>query len=143
MSLALRAARSAARSGEVPVGAVAVVADHAVGIGRNLTIARRDPSAHAEIVALRRASRRIGNHRLAGVTLYCTLEPCVMCMGAMVQSRIGRLVYGASDPKAGAVNLTGTPEWSSRTNHRFEVVGGILAEPAGSLLVEFFRARRS
>lgn len=143
MSLALRAARSAARSGEVPVGAIAVLESRAVGLGWNLSITRRDPSAHAEIVALRRASRRIGNHRLGGVILYCTLEPCAMCLGAMVQSRIERLVYGAADPKTGAVGLLGTPEWSGRSNHVFEVVGGVLAEAAGELLVEFFRGRRS
>ncbi len=142
MAQALRAARTAAGRAEVPVGALVVRAGRVLGRGANRTIASRDPSAHAEIVALRRAARRAGNHRLPRATLYVTLEPCLMCLGAMVQARIGRLVYAAADPKSGAVSLLDRPEVRVTTNHRFEVADGVLAQEAGDLLRGFFRERR-
>jgi len=142
MSQALHAARAAAKRGEVPVGAVVVLHGEAIGRGGNLAISGADPSAHAEIVALRRAARRAANYRLTGATLYVTLEPCLMCLGAMVHARIGRLVFGAPDSKTGAVLLLGTPAFLKRTNHRFEVTGGVLAEQAADLMLEFFRTRR-
>jgi tRNA(adenine34) deaminase len=142
MAQALRAARAAAGGGEVPVGALVVRGGRVLGRGANRTITSRDPSAHAEIIALRGAARRTGNHRLLKATLYVTLEPCLMCLGAMVQARIGRLVYAAADPKTGAASLLDRPEVRERTNHRFEVAGGILAQEAGDLLRGFFRARR-
>jgi len=143
MTQALRTARAAAAEGEVPVGAVVVRGGRVLGRGANRSIAARDPAAHAEIIALRRAARRAGNHRLPGATLYVTLEPCLMCLGAIVQARIARLVYAAADPKAGALFLLERPDIRSKMNHRFEVSGGTLAREAGDLLQRFFRARRS
>ncbi len=142
MSLALRLARAAARRGEVPVGAVVVRGGEAMGRGGNSSIAGRDPSAHAEIAALRRAGRQAGNHRLSGATLYVTLEPCLMCLGAMIQARIGRLVYAAPDPKWGALGLLDHAAVAARINHRFEVSGSVLEGEASDLLKGFFRARR-
>ena len=145
MKLALREARRAARLGEVPVGAVVVSAGSApevLGRGHNLMITRHDPTAHAEIVALRRAARRTRNYRLSGALLYVTLEPCLLCLGAIVSARISEIVYAAPDPKRGALAASRTREVSSLLHHRFRATGGILEEEAGSLLREFFRARR-
>lgn len=142
MQAAIGEAKIAAQAGEVPVGAVVVVDDEVVGRGINRTISDSDPSAHAEIVALRAAAHELGNHRLTGATLYVTLEPCTMCMGAIVQARIVRLVFGAYDPKAGAagsaIDLTDSPAF----NHRFEVNGGVLADECGAVLKAFFEPRR-
>ncbi len=142
MSLALGEARKAARKGEVPVGAVIVSGDRLVSVGRNAMIASNDPTAHAEVGALRRASRARKNYRLPDCELYVTLEPCAMCLGAIVQARIWRLVYGASDPKAGAVRSVMRFPFR-QLNHRPEVEGGILALECGEILKEFFRARRA
>jgi tRNA(adenine34) deaminase len=142
MHEALALAREAGERGEVPVGAVAVFEDRIVGRGANAREAARDPTAHAELLAIQDAARTLGRWRLTGVTLYVTLEPCAMCAGAMVLARIDRLVYAASDPKAGAagseMDLTNDP----RLNHRFPVERGILADESGELLKTFFRARR-
>ncbi|MFT3914478.1 MAG: tRNA adenosine(34) deaminase TadA [Anaeromyxobacteraceae bacterium] len=142
MREALALARTAAARGEVPVGAVALFEGNVVGHGMNAREGARDPTAHAELIALQRAARKLDRWRLTGVTLYVTLEPCAMCAGAMVLARIDRLVYAASDPKAGAVgsllDLSGDP----RLNHRFPVERGLLADEAGDLLRTFFRARR-
>ncbi|HEY3177032.1 MAG TPA: tRNA adenosine(34) deaminase TadA [Candidatus Polarisedimenticolia bacterium] len=145
MRLALREARGAGRAGEVPVGAVVVAADGSgqlLGRGRNLCIARHDPTAHAEVVALRRAARRLGNYRLTGVTLYVTLEPCLLCLGAIAHARVGRVVFGASDPKRGAMSAARTRRVAGLLHHRFQVTGGVLADECGSLLTDFFRGRR-
>lgn len=142
MQDALAEASAARARGEVPIGAVLVDATGVVGRGGNETIAACDPSAHAEVVALRDAARRRGNHRLPDATLYVTVEPCAMCVGAMLQARIARLVFGCSDPKAGAAgsvfDLTADP----RLNHRFNVTADVEADAARALLQEFFRARR-
>ena len=143
MGEALALARAAAERGEVPVGAIVVRDGVIVGRGGNAPIAGGDPTAHAEIAALRDASRATNNYRLTGCELFTTLEPCAMCAGAMVNARVGRLVYGAADPKAGAVaslyELCGDP----RLNHRLPVVAGLHAHEAGRLLREFFAERRS
>jgi len=142
MDVALTEARAAAEEGEVPVGAVLVAGGREVARGRNATLARVDPTAHAEIVALRAAALALGNHRTGG-TLYVSLEPCLMCMGAMIQARVERLVFAARDPKAGAaVSLFRVGE-DGRLNHRFIVDEGPGSETAGRLLSEFFLARRS
>jgi len=141
MDLALRLARDAAKRGEVPIGAVVAAGGRILGRGANRPIKACDPTAHAEIVALRRAARAEGNYRLGGATLYVTLEPCLMCLGAMVQARIGRLVYGARDPKVGAVALIRAPR-AARLNHRFAVTPGVRARECGELLRQFFRRRR-
>jgi tRNA(adenine34) deaminase len=143
MKEALRMARTAGRRGEVPVGSVAVLDDRMVARGGNSTLSRNDPTAHAEVVALRRCARRVGNHRLSGVVLYVTLEPCLMCLGAMVQARIARCVYGAADPKVGAARLLGLPALRRGLNHRFEISGGVEAEACSDLLRLFFRERRT
>ena len=144
MRLALDLARTARRSGEVPVGAVIVVDGEPVGTGHNASISRVDPTAHAEIVALRDAASRIGNYRLNGSTLYCTVEPCLMCLGAMIHARVARLVFGAADGKGGGTaRLEALYDNASRLNHRFDVVGGVLAEEAADLLLGFFRERRA
>jgi tRNA(adenine34) deaminase len=142
MEQALRIARRAGVRGEVPVGAVLVVGDRIVARSGNSTLARCDPTAHAEVVVLRRAARRAENHRLTGATLYVTLEPCLMCLGAMVQARIRRLVYAASDSKVGAIRLLRLASLRRGLNHRFEITGGVLAGPAADLLRSFFRGRR-
>jgi tRNA(adenine34) deaminase len=142
MREALALARAAGERGEVPVGAVAVLEDRVVGRGANAREAANDPTAHAELLALREAARTLGRWRLAGVTLFVTLEPCAMCAGAMVLARIDRLVYGASDPKAGAAGSLMDLSADARLNHRFPVERGLLAEEAGELLRAFFRARR-
>jgi tRNA(adenine34) deaminase len=141
MKAALRAAARAAERGEVPVGAVVVRDGAVISRGSNRPVAASDPTAHAEIVALRRAARKAANYRLAGCDLYVTVEPCAMCLGALVQARVRRLVYGAADPKAGAVESVMAFPFE-RLNHRPEIVPGVLAEEAARLLREFFRARR-
>lgn len=128
--------------GEVPVGAIVVVDGEIVGRGFNAPIGTHDPSGHAEIRALRDAAARVGNYRLPGATLYVTLEPCVMCAGALVNSRIGRVVYGATDPKAGAVASLYEVCRDTRLNHRPPVDAGVLADECGRLLKDFFAAKR-
>lgn len=143
MQSALAQARRAAELGEVPVGAVLLAADGSVlATGHNRTLIDHDPTAHAELVALRAAARAVGNHRLPGARLYVTLEPCVMCLGAMFHARLSEVVYGAADPKTGAcggiIDLAG----HARLNHHAQVRGGLMADEAGALLRAFFRARR-
>jgi tRNA(adenine34) deaminase len=142
MQHALSLAERGGELGEVPVGAVVVKDGEHIGEGWNRPISSNDPTAHAEIVAMREAAQRIGNYRLGGATLYVTLEPCLMCTGAMVHARIERLVFGASDPKRGAVNST-THAFDTRgLNHRVQAEGGVLAEECGKRLQDFFRERR-
>ena len=142
MRMALEQAAEAGRRGEVPVGAVIVAEGKVMAVAGNRTISDCDPTAHAEMVALRAAAREIGNHRLGPMTLYVTIEPCVMCAGAMIQARIGRLVYGADDPKGGAAASCFAVLDHPRLNHRVEVMGGVLANEAAGLLKEFFAAKR-
>jgi len=142
MGRALGLARAAARRGEVPVGAVLVRDGDVVGGAGNRTIASRDPTAHAEVVVLRRAARRLGNHRLPGTTLYVTLEPCLMCCGAMVQARIDRLVYGADDARVGAIDVLFREKRPAGLNHRFAWRGGVRAGESAALLRSFFEAPR-
>ena len=142
MRRALALAAQGERQDEVPVGAVLVCSDALVGEGWNQPISRHDPTAHAEIMALRAAGERLGNYRLGGSTLYVTLEPCLMCVGAIVHARVARLVYGASDPKIGAVASQGNTLALPGLNHRVEVTGGIMAEQCSEVLKQFFRARR-
>ena len=142
MRLALVEAQKARLKGEVPVGAVIVDEQgRIIGRGFNQSISGHDPTAHAEIVALREAGQHRCNYRLNGVTLYVTLEPCAMCLGAMVQARIKRLVYGAPDPKGGAVSSIMEFPFD-KMNHRLEIAGGLLAEECAKILQDFFRARR-
>jgi tRNA(adenine34) deaminase len=143
MGEALRLARRAGRSGEVPVAALLTRDGTIIARGANATLRRKDPTAHAEVMAIRKASRILGNHRLEGLTLYVTLEPCLMCLGAMIQARIARCVFAAADPKVGAASTLALPRIRKAVNHRFPVEGGCLAEPASALLREFFRARRA
>jgi tRNA(adenine34) deaminase len=143
MGLALEEARHAEKGGEVPVGAVIVRAGELVSTGHNLTHTLQDPSAHAEMVAIRRAAQATGHWRLLDCTLYVTLEPCAMCAGALVLARVDRLVFGASDPKAGFAGSLGDLVRDPRLNHRLEVAGGILAEECGDLLRRFFATRRA
>jgi tRNA(adenine34) deaminase len=141
MRRALDEARRAQERGEVPIGALLVVDETIVATGFNQPIGSHDPTAHAEVVALRAAAKALANYRLPGGTLYVTLEPCLLCVGAIVQARVGTLVYGARDPKGGAVrSLLRVDELP--LNHRFEVVEGVLAEESGKLLQDFFKARR-
>jgi len=142
MKDALEEGRAAGASGEVPIGAVVVVEDAIVARAGNRTIADCDPTGHAEIVALREAARKIRNHRLTGATLYVTIEPCAMCAGAMIQARIARLVYGADDPRAGAVRSCFSVLDHESLNHRVEVTAGVLADESLELLRAFFAARR-
>jgi len=142
MRRALRLARAAARRGEVPVGAVVVVGGRAVAGAGNRTVGDRDPTAHAEVLALRGAGRRIRNHRLTGATLYVTLEPCLMCCGAAVHARVGRLVFGAPDPKVGAISSHFRRGGPAGLNHRFDFAGGVGAAESAVILRAFFRARR-
>lgn len=143
MSAALLLARQAAEVGEVPVGAVVVCGGQIVGRGHNRNISEHDPAAHAEIEALREAGRALGNHRLIDCTLYCTLEPCVMCAGAIIHARLARLVYAADDPKTGAAGSAFDTLLSPLHNHRVELVRGVLAEQSAELLRDFFRQRRA
>ena len=142
MQLALDEARAAAAAGEVPVGAVVARDGETIARGSNRTVLDSDPTGHAEIVALREAGRATGNHRLSGATLYVTLEPCAMCVGAIVQARVARIVFGAYDPKAGALGTAMDLSDSRAFNHRFEVQGGVLAVECGELLRDFFESRR-
>ncbi len=142
MAEALACARLAASEGEVPVGAVVVFDGRVVGRGRNARERLHDPTAHAEVLALQEAARLLGRWRLAGATVYATLEPCPMCAGALVNARVDRLVYGVADPKAGAADTLFDLVRSPRLNHRLEVASGVLAGECGELLKEFFRGRR-
>jgi tRNA(adenine34) deaminase len=141
MTQALREAAKAATAGEVPIGAVVVREGRVIGRGSNKPVKSSDPTAHAEIVALRQAAGKAGNYRLPDCVLYVTVEPCAMCLGAIVQARLRRLVFGALDPKAGAVSSIMKFPFE-RTNHRLEVLGGVLADECAKLLRDFFRARR-
>jgi tRNA(adenine34) deaminase len=142
MRAALAEARKAAASGEVPIGAVIEIDDVIVGAAFNKPISSVDPTAHAEIVALRQAAQKVGNYRLTGATLCVTVEPCAMCVGALVHARIATLIYGASEPKTGAVRSTmkllDDPSW----NHRLVVVSGVLADECRELVQQFFKERR-
>jgi tRNA(adenine34) deaminase len=142
MRAAMDEAAAAERDGEVPVGAVVVFEGAIVGRGNNRVLRDSDPTAHAEIVALRAAGQALGNYRLEGCTLYATLEPCAMCAGAILHARIERLVYAASDPKAGACGSVLSVMNHPQLNHKVEVEAGLLAEECGPLLTNFFRARR-
>ncbi|MBI1737982.1 MAG: tRNA adenosine(34) deaminase TadA [Acidobacteria bacterium] len=142
MRVALEEARRAAEAGEVPVGAVVVLDGQVLASAANRTITDGDPTAHAEMVALRAAAKALGNYRLAGATLYVTLEPCAMCAGALVHARVARLVYGCDDPKVGAVNWCLRVVEHPMLNHRVEVTSGILAGECAALLRGFFEARR-
>jgi tRNA(adenine34) deaminase len=142
MALALEQARLARDAGEVPIGAVVAIDGQIVGRGFNQPILSGDPTAHAEIVAIRDAAARISNYRLSGATLVVTIEPCLMCVGALVHARVGTLVYGAAEPRTGAVTSTAKAgEWPGH-NHRFEVVAGIDEDACRELMQTFFRARR-
>jgi tRNA(Arg) A34 adenosine deaminase TadA len=143
MAAALRQAAQAAGRGEVPVGAVVVRDGRPLARARNASIATHDPSGHAEVRALRAAARRAGNYRLPGAVLYVTVEPCAMCMGAALQARIARLVYGCADPKAGAAGSLFDLANHPRLNHRMAVTSGVGAEHGRDLLQRFFRARRA
>jgi tRNA(adenine34) deaminase len=143
LRLALDEARSASAAGEVPVGAIVVSNGEVVGRGQNRVLRDLDPTAHAEIVALREAARALGNYRLSGCEIFVTLEPCAMCAGAMIHARLSRLVYAASDPKAGAVNSVLQVLNHPQLNHHMVVTNGELAEECGELLRSFFRERRT
>lgn len=143
MKKALRQARVAARKGEVPVGAIVVKGVVVIARAHNLRESRRDPTAHAELIVLQRAAKKLGGWRLTGCTLYVTLEPCPMCAGAAIVSRLEAVVYGASDPKAGCCGtLYDLPE-DARFNHRCGITGGVLAEECAQLLSDFFKDRRN
>ena len=143
MRAALEEAARAAATGEVPVGAVVVLDGLVIGNGHNQPISAHDPTAHAEIVALRAASARVGNYRLPGATLYVTVEPCMMCVGAMVHARIGTVVFGTAEPKAGALESTQRAHEQPALNHRLVVVSGILAAECRDAMREFFEKVRS
>ncbi|HVA96003.1 MAG TPA: tRNA adenosine(34) deaminase TadA [Candidatus Dormibacteraeota bacterium] len=142
MHLAIDQARAAALRGEVPVGALIVLEDRILSAAGNRTITDCDPTAHAEIVALREAAHRLGNHRLTGAALYVTIEPCAMCAGGLIQARIARLVYGADDAKGGAIRTCMQVLDAPALNHRVEVTRGVLAEESIQLLQSFFSSRR-
>ncbi len=142
MSFALKEAEKAMAAGEVPVGAVIVLGEEVIAAGHNRPIGLRDPTAHAEIMAIRRAGERTGNYRLSGATLYVTLEPCIMCAAAILQARIARVVFGAADPKnGGVVSLYGILQ-DGRLNHQTACKGGVLQEACGEILSRFFREKR-
>jgi tRNA(adenine34) deaminase len=143
MSRAIDLARRAGAEGEVPVGAIVVLNNECIGEGWNRPIGAQDPTAHAEIEALRAAARAVGNYRLPGANLYVTVEPCVMCAGAIVHARVAKVIFGARDPKAGAAGSMFSLLQSDRLNHRAEVVEGIAAEECAALLQNFFKARRA
>ena len=143
MREALQQARRAQDAGEVPIGAVVVLSDNTVvGRGWNQPITSVDPTAHAEIVALRSAATTVGNYRLTGARLYVTVEPCLMCVGALVHARIAELIYGAAEPKSGALVSIARAHETPGLNHRFDVTGGVLEDECRALVQEFFRARR-
>lgn len=142
MRAALEEGRRAEAAGEVPVGAVVVLGEEIIGRGRNRSVSDHDPTAHAEMVAIREASNRLTNYRLTGCTLYVTVEPCAMCAGAAVLARIERLVYGCDDPKAGAVRSLFRLADDTRLNHRIVVTSGVLAEECAACLRAFFETRR-
>jgi tRNA(adenine34) deaminase len=143
MALALEEARRARDAGEVPIGAVVAAGGEVVGRGFNQPISSGDPTAHAEIVAIREAARSVGNYRLTGATLCVTIEPCLMCVGAFVHARIGTLVYGAAEPRTGAVTSTVRGGELPGHNHRFDVVAGVREEECRALMQEFFKAKRT
>jgi tRNA(adenine34) deaminase len=142
MQRALDEAREAERAGEVPVGAIITLDGREIAAGSNRTLRDCDPTAHAEIVALRAAARAVGNHRILGATLYVTIEPCAMCAGAIVQARLERVVYGADDPKGGAVRTVFAVLNDPRLNHNVEITPGVRAEECAALLQSFFASRR-
>ena len=143
MTAAIAEAKRAEAEGEVPVGAVAVAGGQIIGSGHNRPISLGDPTAHAEILAIRSAASQLKAYRLAEVSIYVTLEPCVMCVGAMVTARISRAIYGARDEKAGALGSMYDIGRDGRLNHRFEVVGGVMESECAEIMREFFRARRA
>ena len=143
MRVALEEARLAGVDSEVPVGAVLVLHDKVIARSGNRTVADHDPSAHAEVVVLRNGGKQIGNHRLNDATLYVTLEPCTMCVGAIVQARVRRVVFGAYDRRAGALGSALDLTDEKALNHNFEISGGVMADECSALLTEFFEARRS
>lgn len=142
MREALALAHKSAAEGEVPVGAIVVMDGQVVGRGRNQPVTTHDPTAHAEVVALRDAAQRVGNYRLPGATVYVTLEPCVMCVGALMHARVSTVVYGATEPKAGAMESTQRAHEHPALNHRVTVVSGVLAAESRDVLQAFFRGRR-
>ncbi|MEI7639733.1 MAG: tRNA adenosine(34) deaminase TadA [Syntrophus sp. (in: bacteria)] len=142
MALALEEAAAAATEGEVPVGALIVSDDQIIARAHNRPIGLNDPTAHAEILAIRAAARQAGNYRLSGTTLYVTLEPCLMCAGAVIHARIGRVVFGASDPKGGAVVSVGRVFEDTRLNHQVDFTGGVMAERCAEILSSFFQQKR-
>jgi len=142
MKEALLEARNAEAEGEVPVGAVVLLNEKIVGRGHNSSIRLRDPSAHAEILALRQAARNVSNYRIPGSILIVTVEPCVMCVGAMIQARVEKLIYGAADPKAGAIQSCFRLADGSQLNHRIQALSGVLEEECGSIIKAFFASRR-
>jgi len=142
MRMALEEAKKAGQEGEVPVGAVLVSSGQVIARGRNRPIALCDPTAHAEILTLREGAAKVGNYRLPGCTLYVTIEPCAMCAGALLQARVGRLVFGAEDPRAGGVRSLYTLLEDKRLNHRVEVTSGVLLQECREILRGFFQERR-
>jgi tRNA(adenine34) deaminase len=142
MRAALELAAAARRGGEVPVGAVVVLDGAVIGRGFNQPIGSRDPTAHAEIVAMRAAAAALGNYRLTGAELYVTIEPCQMCVGAMVHARIARVIYAAREPRAGAIESAMRAHEHPALNHRLEAIGGVLEDASRALIQEFFRERR-
>lgn len=143
MRLALAEAALARQAGEVPIGASVVLDGTVIGTGFNQPIGAKDPTAHAEVVALRAAATALGNYRLTGATMYVTVEPCLMCVGAMVHARIGTVVYGATEPRSGAlVSMTSAHEFAG-LNHRVVAIGGVLEDECRAIIQEFFKARRS
>jgi len=142
MRIALEEARRAGREGEVPVGAILVSEGEVIGRGRNRPVSLSDPTAHAEILALREGAARVGNYRIPNSTLYVTIEPCAMCAGAILQARVQRLVFGAEDPKAGAVRSIHSLLTDERLNHRVEITSGVLSGECGEILRHFFRKKR-
>lgn len=142
MQHAIRLAEKAAEQDEVPVGAVLTLANKIIGEGWNRPISECDPTAHAEVIALRQGAKHLGNYRLIDTILYVTLEPCIMCVGALVHARVKRVVFGASDPKSGGVHSAFQMGIASSFNHRIEYQNGLLKEQCGMLLVEFFRKKR-
>ena len=142
MRAALDLAREAQRRGEVPVGAIVVLDGRVIGSGYNQPIAAHDPTAHAEIVAIREAAAHLGNYRLTGAELYVTIEPCQMCVGAMIHARIARVLYGAREPKAGAIESAMRAHEHPSLNHRMEAVGGVLEAECRAVIQEFFREKR-